>query len=188
MSNAGSGTGFKSEPALDEAGDGLVGGEGHQEPPVDQDKQKCHATAARIRGALEASGLAGNLTPEDLQTLKRLNEIAKSTGLSQEQKSSEASQLLKNNPNVSRLLLKLRTGKSVGPKGGQEGGGPGGGGGAQYPAPAQQFPRGQSPGLGPQLGRAGSPATGQLPPSYGSTYGQNNNNYYSAPGRQGRCS
>ena len=147
-------------------------------PDQGRDKQKTN-TAAKIRVALEASGLAGNLTPEDLQTLKRLNEIAKSTGLSQEQKSSEASQLLKNNPNVSRLLLKLRTGKSVGPKGGQEGGG------AQYPAPAQQFPRGQSPGLGPQLGRAGSPATGQLPPSYGSTYGQNNNNYYSAPGGQG---
>jgi len=97
----------------DEAGDGLVGGEGHQEPPVDQDKQKCHATAARIRGALEASGLSGNLTSEDLQTLKRLNEIAKSTGLTQEQKSGEASQLLKNNPNVSRLLLKLRTEKNI---------------------------------------------------------------------------
>ena len=114
MSNVGSGIGFKSEPGLgDEAGDGLVGGEGHQEPPVDQDKQKCHATAARIRGALEASGLSGNLTSEDLQTLKRLNEIAKSTGLTQEQKSGEASQLLKNNPNVSRLLLKLRTEKNI---------------------------------------------------------------------------
>ena len=45
--------------------------------------------------------------------MKRLNEIAKSTGLSQEQKSSEASQLLKNNPNVSRLLLKLRTEKNI---------------------------------------------------------------------------
>ena len=78
-------------------------------PLVDQkDKQKTN-TAAKIRVALEASGLAGNLTPEDLQTLKRLNEIAKSTGLSQEAKSMEASQLLKNNPNVSRLLLKLRT-------------------------------------------------------------------------------
>ena len=97
----------------DVARDGFVGGEGHQEPPVDQDKQKCHATAARIRGALEASGLSGNLTSEDLQTLKRLNEIAKSTGLTQEQKSGEASQLLKNNPNVSRLLLKLRTEKNI---------------------------------------------------------------------------
>ena len=90
----------------------LQGGEG-------QDKQKSNATAARIRGALEASGLSGNLTSEDLQTLKRLNEIAKSTGLTQEQKSGEASQLLKNNPNVSRLLLKLRTEKNnqAGPTG-----------------------------------------------------------------------
>ena len=53
------------------------------------DKQKCDATAARIQGALEASGLSGNLTSEDLQTLKRLNEIVKSTGLTQEQKSGE---------------------------------------------------------------------------------------------------
>jgi len=93
----------------DEAGDGLVGGEGHQEPPVDQDKQKCHATSARIRGALEAS----NLTPEDLQTLKRLNEIAGSTGLTQEQKQGEAIQLLNNNPKISRLLLKLRTEENI---------------------------------------------------------------------------
>ena len=71
-------------------------------------ERKCQQTAARIRGALEASGLSGNLTTEDLQTLKRLNEIAKSTGLNQEQKSGEASQLLKNNPNVSRLLLWLK--------------------------------------------------------------------------------
>merc|ERR1719320_1134310 len=87
---------------------------GQQQTPVDQsvDKQKA-TTAARIRGALEASGLSGNLTSEDLQTLKRLNEIAKSTGLTQEQKSGEASQLLKNNPNVSRLLLKLRTEKNI---------------------------------------------------------------------------
>ena len=80
-----------------------------QQTPVDEnDKQQKTNTAAKIRTALEASGLAGNLTPDDLQTLKRLNEIAKSTGLSQEQKSREASTLLKNNPNVSRLLLKLR--------------------------------------------------------------------------------
>ena len=107
------GPGFKSESGLDEAGERLVGGEGQQETPVEPDKQKCHATAARIRGALEASGLSGNLTSEDLQTLKRLNEIVKSTGLTQEQKSGEASQLLKNNPNVSRLLLKLRTEKNI---------------------------------------------------------------------------
>merc|ERR1719242_2041267 len=98
--------------------------------PVDQkDKQKTN-TAAKIRVALEASGLAGNLTPEDLQTLKRLNEIAKSTGLSQEAKSLEASQLLKNNPNVSRLLLKLRTEKNLKP-----GEGGGAGGAAQFPGP-----------------------------------------------------
>ena len=117
-------------------------------------------TAANIRVALEASGLAGNLTPEDLQMLKRLNQIAKSTGLSLEQKTSEASQLLKNNSNMSRLLLKLRTGtgKSVGPKGDQEeggpvsggvsvsGGGPVSGGRMQYPGPAQQFSCGQSRG------------------------------------------
>ena len=36
----------------------------------------------------------GNLTTEDPQTLKRLNEIEKSTGLKQEQKPAEASQLL----------------------------------------------------------------------------------------------
>ena len=107
------GMGSKNESGLDESAEGLAAGEGHQETPVEPDKQKCHATAARIRGALEASGLSGNLTSEDLQTLKRLNEIAKSTGLTQEQKSGEASQLLKNNPNVSRLLLKLRTEKNI---------------------------------------------------------------------------
>ena len=112
-------------------------------PAQGRDKQKTN-TAANIRVALEASGLAGNLTPEDLQTLKSLNQIAKSTGLSLEQKTTEACQMLKNDPNMSRLLLKLRTGKSVGPKGSQEGGWPVSGGGAQYPGPAQQFPCGQS--------------------------------------------
>ena len=112
-------------------------------PDQGRDKQKTN-TAANIRAALEASGLAGNLTPEDLQTLKSLNQIAKSTGLSLEQKTTEACQMLKNDPNMSRLLLKLRTGKSVGPKGSQEGGWPVSGGGAQYPGPAQQFPCGQS--------------------------------------------
>ena len=40
-------------------------------PPVDHDKQKANSTAQRIRGALEASGLAGNLTTEELQNLKK---------------------------------------------------------------------------------------------------------------------
>ena len=112
--------------------------------PVDQkDKQKTN-TAAKIRVALEASGLAGNLTPEDLQTLKRLNEIAKSTGLSQEAKSMEASQLLKNNPNVSRLLLKLRTEKNI----------------INKPGPAA----GPGPGPGPGLVEAGV-----QPPAYSSS-------------------
>ena len=96
-----------------EEGLGLVkaeegeGGYGEGREQAVEPERKCQQTAARIRGALEASGLSGNLTTEDLQTLKRLNEIAKSTGLNQEQKSGEASQLLKKNPNVSRFLLKL---------------------------------------------------------------------------------
>jgi len=49
------------------------------------------------------------LTIEDQNTLKRLNEIAKSPGLSQEQKSTEAIQLLKNNRSVSNILLKMRS-------------------------------------------------------------------------------
>ena len=173
-----------------------------QQTPVDQkDKQQKTNTAAKIRTALEASGLAGNLTPDDLQTLKRLNEIAKSTGLSQEQKSHEASTLLKNNPNVSRLLLKLRTGKNlnqppkeggmVGMSGGQPGyPGPGHG---PMGGPGQMPSNGQFP--GPQSGLAGltgpggraSPASGPGH-GYNSNYGQqqqqpgpgqNNNNYYS---------
>ena len=104
---------YQCKETQEQLGLGDEAGEGLQEPPVDQDKQKCHATAARIRGALEASELSGDLTFEDLQTLKRLNEIAKSTGLTQEQKQGEAIQLLKNNPNVSRLLLKLRTEKNI---------------------------------------------------------------------------
>ena len=163
-----------------------------QQTPVDQkDKQQKTNTAAKIRTALEASGLAGNLTPDDLQTLKRLNEIAKSTGLSQEQKSLEASTLLKNNPNVSRLLLKLRTGKNLNqpPK---EGGGMVGpmAGGQGYPGPVQvpgpphngQFPGPQSlSGLTGPGGRA-SPASGHYNTNYGQHQpgpGQNNNNYYS---------
>ena len=161
-----------------------------QQTPVDQkDKQQKTNTAAKIRTALEASGLAGNLTPDDLQTLKRLNEIAKSTGLSQEQKSLEASTLLKNNPNVSRLLLKLRTGKNLNqpPK---EGGGLVGpmAGGQGYPGPAQvpgphngQFPGPQTlSGLTGPGGRA-SPASGHYNSNYGQHQpgpGQNNNNYY----------
>ena len=88
------------------------------ETPVDKERlnkpSPNNSAAAKIRLALEKSGLSGNLTSEDLQTLKKLNEIAKSTELSQEAKSSEASQLLKNNPNVSRLLLKLRAEKKPG--------------------------------------------------------------------------
>ena len=156
-----------------------------QQPPVDPktDKHKTN-TAAKIRTALEASGLAGNLTPEDLQTLKRLNEIAKSTGLSQEQKSNEASQLLKNNPNVSRLLLKLRTSKNMENKDGPAIGqiGPGGPGGQPNGQLGPNSGRSPGPAAGMQ-GRA-SPATNPMPPSY-SNYGQqqqqqqnNNNNYY----------
>ena len=130
--------------------------------PVDQkDKQKTN-TAAKIRVALEASGLAGNLTPEDLQTLKRLNEIAKSTGLSQDAKSMEASQLLKNNPNVSRLLLKLRTEKNIISKPGL-GQGPGPG-----PGPGPGVGLGSGQGQGP--GQGGGPGDGGVqPPSYSSS-------------------
>ena len=173
------GMGFKTESGLDETGEGLIGGEGHQETPVEPDKQKCHATAARIRGALEASGLSGNLTSEDLQTLKRLNEIAKSTGLTQEQKSGEASQLLKNNPNVSRLLLKLRTEKNFQNQnsGMGRGGGPigrvaegvgmaGGPGGRMEPAyPTMQGTRPVNP-TGGVYGQAGYGGPGMPGPVY----------------------
>lgn len=163
--------------------------QGQQQTPVDQnlDKQKA-TTAARIRGALEASGLAGNLTPEDLQTLKRLNEIAKS-GRSQEQKSAEASQLLKNNPNVSRLLLRLRTEKSISsPRrpdqqgmGGQNMG-PGGGG---MPMGAVPSSSPYSPGV-PMGGGRSTPGN-SMPPSYNPSYGNNNSsNYYpGGPGHGG---
>jgi len=164
---------------------------GQQQTPVDQnvDKQKA-TTAARIRGALEASGLAGNLTPEDLQTLKRLNEIAKSTGLSQEQKSAEASQLLKNNHNVSRLLLKLRTEKSISsPRRPDQPGmpgqnmGPGGGGMPMGPVPSNSpF----APGV--PVGGGRSTPGNQIPFNYNTTnYGNNNNsNYYpNGPGHRG---
>ena len=173
------GPGFKSESGLDEAGERLVGGEGQQETPVEPDKQKCHATAARIRGALEASGLSGNLTSEDLQTLKRLNEIAKSTGLTQEQKSGEASQLLKNNPNVSRLLLKLRTEKNIQNQNSGMGRGTGplgrvpegvgmaaGGGGRMEPAyPTMQGTRPVNP-TGGVYGQAGYGGPGMPGPVY----------------------
>jgi len=173
------GMGFKSESGLDETGEGLVGGEGHHETPVEPDKQKCHATAARIRGALEASGLSGNLTSEDLQTLKRLNDIAKSTGLTQEQKSGEASQLLKNNPNVSRLLLKLRTEKNIQNQNSGMGRGTGplgrapegvgmaaGGGGRMEPAyPTMQGTRPVNP-TGGAYGQAGYGGPGMPGPVY----------------------
>ena len=194
FSGSGSGSLNKSNPEDNFLLDNSVSltTEQPQLTPVDQkDKQQKTNTAAKIRTALEASGLAGNLTPEDLQTLKRLNEIAKSTGLSQEQKSAEASQLLKNNPNVSRLLLKLRTGKNMNqaPKEGGMIGVSGGPAQAGYPGPGQPH-NGQFP--GPQAGLAGlagpggraSPSTGPGL-SYNSNYGQhqpgpgqNNNNYY----------
>ena len=46
-----------------------------QEQQHTQYLDKKATIAARIRRALETSGLAGKLTPEHLQTLKRLNEI-----------------------------------------------------------------------------------------------------------------
>ena len=55
-----------------------------------------------------AANLAGNLT-RLTKTLKDLNDIVKSTDLTQEQKLSELSRLLENNPEVARLLLKFRT-------------------------------------------------------------------------------
>lgn len=161
-----------------------------QQQPVDQnlDKQKA-TTAARIKGALEASGLAGNLTPEDLQTLKRLNEIAKSTGLSQEQKSAEASQLLKNNPNVSRLLLKLRTEKNISSPRRMEqqclsgqNMPPGAGGMSMGQVPISSP---YSPGV-PMSGGRSTPGNG-VPPNYNSSFGNNNSsNFYSgSPGHGG---
>ena len=178
----GVGGGTEEHFLLEGGGSGGSGASGGQEQvvtPVDQkDKQKTN-TAAKIRVALEASGLAGNLTPEDLQTLKRLNEIAKSTGLSQETKSMEASQLLKNNPNVSRLLLKLRTEKNIISKpgdGGAVSGGPTGG-----PGHGPGYGPGNGPGNGPGLGGAGlggpglggggqySGQSSSLPPGYPGT-------------------
>ena len=142
------------------------------------------SAAAKIKNALEASGLSGNLTAEDLQTLKKLNEIAKSQQLSQEAKSSEASQLLKNNPNVSRLLLKLRTEKNISR---------GGGGPEQGQGVSGQY-HGQFPGQHNMADRDGSPSVNAVLPPYNSNYagghpqqqqqqsGANNNNYQSPMG------
>merc|ERR1719285_449739 len=64
---------FKTEPGPEDSGNlGTCVGAGtappdgalDQGPPVDSDKHKAANTAQRIRGALEASGLAGNLTAE----------------------------------------------------------------------------------------------------------------------------
>ena len=173
-----SGQGFLDKEGGKERGaEGYIGHEINQEQGCtgEQDPKKSTATAARIRGALEASGLSGNLTAEDLQTLKRLNEIAKSTHLSQEQKSGEASHLLKNNPNVSRLLLKLRTEKNAQSQavaGGHQGGAGGqgqmgsGGGGQERMGVQEGGYFGMQPGL-----RAPPPVGG--PMGYGSpgTYG-----------------
>ena len=45
--------------------------------------------------------------------LRSLNEIAKCGELSQQEKSERAGRLIKSNPNVSRLLLKLKNEKSL---------------------------------------------------------------------------
>jgi hypothetical protein len=57
-----------------------------------------------------------------------LNEIAKCTDLTQQQKSERAGRLIKSNPNVGRLLVKLKNEKSLSAGGGSFGGASGGGG------------------------------------------------------------
>jgi hypothetical protein len=184
-----SGLPFKTEPG-EEAEVFGAGGEARPEPTATevQDKQKSHATAARIRIALEASGLSGNLTNEDLQTLKRLNEIAKSTNLTQVQKSGEASHLLKNNPNVSRLLLKLRTEKNaaglgLGPRPGPvRGPEPAPGPGMEPAYPAMQGTGAGTPGnagYGKFYGVSGGQAyRGQGPPGGQQWSGQDQQAFY----------
>ena len=49
----------------------------------------------------------------DLQTFKKLNDIAKSTGLSQKQR-KKAKQLLNSNRQLAHMVLKMGTAKDVG--------------------------------------------------------------------------
>ena len=56
----------------------------------------------------------------DLQTFKKLNDIAKSTGLSQKQR-KEAKQLLSSNRQLAHMVLKMGTAKDDGVKPGEGG-------------------------------------------------------------------
>ena len=58
----------------------------------------------------EDNGVSGPGMEEDLQTFKNLNDIAKSTGLSQKQR-KKAKQLLNSNRQLARMVLKMGIGK-----------------------------------------------------------------------------
>jgi hypothetical protein len=69
-----------------------------------------------------------------------LNEIAKCTDLTQQEKSERAGRLIKSNPNVGRLLVKLKNEKSLTAGGGGGGGFAGPGGGGNYDVAASAVP------------------------------------------------